>query len=58
MLGDQTEEAYYKYGLMRVLYAVDFKFYVMEEILIGNGSLESGNMKDLTFCEVKVHLSI
>ena len=29
-----------------------------EEILRGNESLESGNMKDLTFCWVKVHVPV
>ena len=30
----------------------------MEEILRGNGSLESGNMQDLTFCGVEVHVPV
>ena len=30
----------------------------MEEILRGNGSQESGNMQDLTFCGVEVHVPV
>ena len=39
-------------------YLAAFKLYVMEEILRGNGSLESGNMQDLTFCGVEVHVPV
>ena len=30
----------------------------MEEILRVNGRLESGNLKDLAFCRVKVHVPV